>query len=317
MSSRTVHALSYDPGIFEHLGSLRVHASFPHAWHIRSGNGRIVSVVVSRWNGPLTIRVSALPPITTESVATLRETGLEIGETVLSLDRARPWTVQTERFQSLDPAVFRRDLKTLRQQVWSAARGGLATTLPDIESSPGERWGNIAGSPTRGDATDAWLVRGRKEMTSLGVALGRQDRDATGRHAVGLLGLGPGLTPAGDDVLCGLFAGLRVLGRRWTHQRSRCEGTLATLSDCIVAEAPRRTTSLSSTLLLSATRGVAMEPLLHLLETAGTNTGMSGVDELLMVGHSSGSDMLTGALLAGATLVRWEELFGPAVVGSR
>src|SRR5579859_5045989 len=111
MTSRTLHALSYDPEIFGCLGSLRVHASFPHAWHLRSGDSHILTVVASNWNGPLAIRVSTLPRVTTGSVATLRETGLEIGETVVSFERARPWIVRAERSRGLHPVVLRRDLE--------------------------------------------------------------------------------------------------------------------------------------------------------------------------------------------------------------
>lgn len=313
MSSRPLHVLSYDPGIFEYLGSLSVHATFPRALHVRSGDGSVVSVVVSRWNGPLTIRVSALPRVAAGSVARLHETGLEIGQTMLLFDRAQPWSVQAERFQGLDPVLLRRDLDRLGQRVLAAARGGLGEASVDLVSGRGE---TVSGLLIRGDAAEAWFRRGRAEIASLLQALCEQERDRITRHAIGLLGLGPGFTPAGDDVLCGLLAGLWVFGRRSDRQRRRCNETLATLSDCIVREAPRCTTSLSSTLLHSATRGVVMEPLLHLLETAGGGAGLHTIDDVLMTGHSSGSDMLTGALLAGATLLRWEELFDPAVVGS-
>jgi len=236
---------------------------------------------------------------------------------VISFEGARPWNAHPDRPQTLDLTVLRRDLEGMHHQVLAAARGGLAAAMPDIESSRDERGGNIARSPTRGDATEAGLVRGREEIAWLGGALVRGDLDSTVRHAVGLLGLGPGLTPSGDDVLCGLISGLSVLGRRSNRHKNRCEEAQAALTDCMVTQAPRRTTSFSSTLLQSATRGVVTEPLLQVLKTAGSGTRMRGIDDVLMLGHSSGSDMLTGALLAGATLVRWEELFGPAVVGSR
>lgn len=317
MNAHELQALSYDPEIFEHCGLLRVHAIFPHAWHLRTEDGYIVSVVVSRWNGPLTIRVSALPRVSTGIAATLRRTSLEIGKMVIRFERARLWVASTEQSAVLDLSVMRDDLERLHHQVSVAARGGLAGAVEDLWGNGNRCEGAFSMLPTRGDTTDAWLIRGRKEIGSLGKALAHRDRDAVGQHAVGLLGLGPGLTPAGDDVLCGLLAGLSVLGRRSSHQGHQCMLTLAVLTNRILTEAPRRTTSLSSTLLQSAADGVVTEPLLHVLESAGSRTRMKGTDEVLMIGHSSGSDMLTGALLAGAMLVRWEELFGPAVVGTR
>jgi Protein of unknown function (DUF2877) len=144
-----------------------------------------------------------------------------------------------------------------------------------------------------------------------------RDGEAVSKLAFGLLGLGPGLTPAGDDVLCGALAGLRVLGRRSGCYGEWCDNAIGAITDGIVAAASRRTTSFSATLLRAATRGVVAEPLLQVLQTVGSGASVRGIDDVLMLGHSSGSDMLTGALMAGATLVRWEEVFGPAMVGTR
>jgi hypothetical protein len=308
---------SYDPELFEHCGSLEVHAVFPHAWQLRTARREIVSVVASSWNGPLTARVRALPRATPGMPATLHKTQLAVGNTVISFEGARPWIVSARRSEMLDPSVLRQDLDGLRHQARAAGRGDLAAGIEDMWEGGDGCWRRVAGPSTRGDATAGWLVRGREEIAALCEALVGGDETGASQHAVGLLGLGPGLTPAGDDVVCGLLAGLSVLGRRSTRHGRRCSDALAALTHCIAAEAPRRTTSFSGTLLRAATRGVAAEPLLRVLETAGSGTPMSGVDDVLMLGHSSGSDMLTGALLAGATLVRWEELFGPAVVGSR
>jgi hypothetical protein len=317
MTPYGLRPLSYDSGIFEHCGPLQVHAVFPHAWHLRSATRQIVSVVASRWNGPLTVCVTTLPHITPGIRARLRDAELEVGRIVISFEEARPWTLRTPQPEMLDPRVLQRDLDTLRHQVRAAARGGLAEALESMWSGWNRCEAAVNRSPTRGDVASSWLVRGRQEIALLREALARQDRVEIGWRAIGLLGLGPGLTPAGDDVLCGLLAGLSVLGRRSIRHGNRCAGARAALADSIVAEAPRRTTSFSRTLLQAATRGVATEPLLQILETVGGGTRLRGVDEVLMLGHSSGRDMLTGALLAGATLVRWEEQFGPAVVGSR
>jgi hypothetical protein len=317
MTSYSLRAVSYDSAIFEHCGPLLVHAVFPHTWHLRSATRQIVSVVTSRWNGPLSARVATLPRVSPGTPATLCETGFHVGEMVISFEGARPWNAHPDRPQTLDLTVLRRDLEGMHHQVLAAARGGLAAAMEDVWPDRDGFGGHATGSPTRGDATSGWLARGRAEISSLRVALCCQDGIELRRHAVGLLGLGPGLTPSGDDVLCGLIAGLSVLGRRSNRHKNRCEEAQTALTDCMVTQAPRRTTSLSSTFLQCAARGVVTEPLLQVLETAGSGTRMNHIDDVLMLGHSSGSDMLTGALLAGATLVRWEELFGPAVVGSR
>ena len=59
-----------------------------------------------------------------------------------------------------------------------------------------------------------------------------------------LLGLGPGLTPSGDDLLAGLLLGARAFGV-----------PLADLAEVIAEQAPRRTTALSARLLRHAIEG--------------------------------------------------------------
>src|SRR5262249_42586767 len=71
-----------------------------------------------------------------------------------------------------------------------------------------------------------------------------------GTPPVGLLGLGPGLTPSGDDVLCGVLVALHALGE------PRAAGKLG---DAIAAETRRATTPLSGAFLAAAAQGMGSE----------------------------------------------------------
>lgn len=152
----------------------------------------------------------------------------------------------------------------------------------------------------------AWLRRAGGEIEGLARCLRRDDVTGAGRHARGLLGLGPGLTPAGDDFLCGLLAGLRAFLPEWPG--------LSPLARGIVRSAPGRTTALSHTLLAQAAQGVVVEPLAVVLCSLGTGKGVHGLDELLDIGHSSGSDILAGACLAAMIAGEREEIGDPAMV---
>lgn len=110
---------------------------------------------------------------------------------------------------------------------------------------------------------------------------------------LGLLGLGPGLTPAGDDVLAGALVALTA---------ARHPSTTRLLSAVVAAEPARRTTLVSAGLLAHAARGECVPQLADLLTAldtkAGTDAGTEGaVDRLLTVGHSSGPALLLGAAL--------------------
>ena len=112
-----------------------------------------------------------------------------------------------------------------------------------------------------------------------------------------LVGCGPGLTPSGDDVLCGVLLGLRL------HPH----GSGALVAELWRAVQPRltATTSLSAALLREAADGYAVDPVIRLLErlaVEGTpdptaRSVAEAVGAVLAIGHTSGADLLGG--LAG------------------
>lgn len=116
--------------------------------------------------------------------------------------------------------------------------------------------------------------------------------------AMGLLGLGPGLTPSGDDVLAGFVAAMVLLSARLSVDGlSREEVGL-----WIAALAPSRTTRLSAALLAYAARGEVAEQLGDLLMALAspieaTKAVLHAADGLLQFGATSGGDTLLGVLL--------------------
>ncbi|MBE7528302.1 MAG: DUF2877 domain-containing protein [Ardenticatenaceae bacterium] len=104
-----------------------------------------------------------------------------------------------------------------------------------------------------------------------------------------LAGLGPGLTPAGDDVLMGVMLGL------WA---TKAEATIRPLAEVMVATAVPRTTTLSAAGLRAAGRGEAGW-LWHELSnrlSVTDNRWEETVAQILATGHSSGADALLGFL---------------------
>lgn len=111
-----------------------------------------------------------------------------------------------------------------------------------------------------------------------------------------LAGLGPGLTPAGDDFLCGLILGL------WACRRSP-----QTLCRLIADRAAPLTTSLSAAFLRRAAAGQVSAPWLTLLrgfqQPASTGGCLDGqLCEVVACGHSSGADTLAGFLWLTASV---------------
>jgi hypothetical protein len=94
-----------------------------------------------------------------------------------------------------------------------------------------------------------------------------------------LAGRGAGLTPSGDDLLCGYAAGLVL----WHGRRDE--------ATAIASAAGARTTLLSKTLLRHAAGGELPEPAHALLEAGDP-------EPLCSFGHSSGRAILLGLALA-------------------
>ncbi len=112
------------------------------------------------------------------------------------------------------------------------------------------------------------------------------------RAATLLVGLGPGLTPSGDDLLGGLFLTLSALNR--TALRDA-------LWDGLAPEMDLLTTGFSGAHVAAAADGLAAERVhlaLNALLTHDAATLPGHLDALRAIGHCSGCDTLAGIVLA-------------------
>ena len=136
------------------------------------------------------------------------------------------------------------------------------------------------------------LRRGMRAMAgwlAAGWGRGRPPAEDPPREAAALFGLGPGLTPAGDDFIGGALLALHALGR------PRLAGRMGSW---VLAETPRRTGIVSRAHLGAAARGMGAEPI-HRALGALLTPAAPGLDTALedaaAIGHGSGLDTLAGA----------------------
>ena len=109
---------------------------------------------------------------------------------------------------------------------------------------------------------------------------------------VDLLGLGPGSTPSGDDVLAGVLLALSATG--WTTIRD-------SLGLAIAEAAPRRTTFLSTALLAQASSGQAGEDIVRAVSAIVAGDTHTLATHALAAGRhgaTSGWDTLAGVWFA-------------------
>ncbi|MEV4297901.1 DUF2877 domain-containing protein [Microbispora rosea] len=121
-----------------------------------------------------------------------------------------------------------------------------------------------------------------------------------------LIGLGPGLTPSGDDMLAGLLVALRHLGAAAGVPRA------VWLADWLAAvvtyDARTRTTPISATLLHCAARGEASPEVIGVLRgVAGHQPLEPAVHRLLRLGHTSGADLAWGVQIGLSAVLAHRE----------
>jgi hypothetical protein len=108
-----------------------------------------------------------------------------------------------------------------------------------------------------------------------------------------LMGLGPGLTPSGDDMLAGLLIALRRLGV--AAGVPRAVWLADWLAAAVTFDARTRTTPISATLLHCAARGEAGSEALGVLRGIVDHQPLEpAVHRLLQLGHTSGADIAWG-----------------------
>jgi hypothetical protein len=169
----------------------------------------------------------------------------------------------------------------------SASARGLVRTVAEVGVADG------FGTLLHG-RTPAFPLDGAAETArALARACTRDDADAAGRAAVALLGLGPGLTPAGDDYVGGAFFA-RALLARWQTRADAWERAAREIR----RHATTRTHRISAALLGDLLDGQGHAPLHELAARLAGDAPRDDVLEaarrLTRIGHSSGWDMLAG-----------------------
>ena len=255
-------------------------ATFPRSCYVELGRRIIAVVAAELLNGPLNL-VVALPPATTLTNLPVRG-AVEVRARVLEIGGG--WRIDTARAHLWDARLTP-----------LAGTAGLGSRLASIQTmldanAPPESIARARGQPER--ATDA--------MARLATGVRRGDAAEAGRAAQDLAGLGPGLTPSGDDVLAGTLLAVAVLGP------AHAQG----FRDSILASVRGRTTRISEAYLEAAAAGEAGEAWHRLLAILRADGAAGAADDLraavqciLAFGETSGADMLAGFSLAMTALL--------------
>jgi hypothetical protein len=167
-----------------------------------------------------------------------------------------------------------------------ASTAALRETLPALGQARG-LGALLAGCVPPFPLDGAW-----SRASALALACAAGDAAAALCAATSLVGLGPGLTPAGDDFVGGALFARRLLeaGEDAGWRRAASE---------IVAHARRATHPVSAALLGDLVGGhghAALHEMAAALGAGDTAAALGAARALVAIGHSSGWDMLAGFL---------------------
>ena len=311
-TSHPLHAIKIAPGAFEALragSGWRVLSSHAHACNYVDSEGRLFSLVNGRARmGPFSLEVGSILHVKrlcagspAEPIALENETTLVIGGRSIDLTSAAYWNPQPGWKALLAIPWQVRFLPfiidTLRAY---APPESLARIVDPLffqripRDDPRTHLHELTQSATAGASIRFCraLASGNQHEVSL----------ASG----GLAGLGPGLTPSGDDFLIGAMYGL------WSSLPS---AEAKALSGEICAASLGRTNRVSAAWLAAASEGHAIEAwheLVDALYASDEDVVVRSCRQLIDLGHTSGADALAGFVLVHMTLLAWRSQ-GPQV----
>ena len=228
-------------------GAGRVLARFRRACYLELPGGLVAVVPRPVHPGPVHLVVDELPDARGGAPVRVESAALLVGDSAVDLSVARPWLGRLP-----DPAAT-------------------ATSGPLLVRAAAR----FAG----GSALLAGRYRGQ-----VGRFLGALRAGDLAAGATELGGLGPGLTPAGDDALAAV-----LLHLRWTNPAG--EANLRSVASSV------RTGVVAAAFLAWAARGQALAPAHDLIGAAASgdeDRALAAARELSMVGESSGADFCLG-----------------------
>jgi len=279
-------------------GPWSVAAVFRRSVYCRAANGSYVCVgPASLGAGPLNL-LAALPvDLSWEERGVSPGVAVECDGTELrfdarigiSLASARVWRPALPP-PHWDPFVVSSGLEVLEAEVdrWAPMDGltsaipGLLKSRPIPPSAPGLTRAMIQVAAPAIAALQAWLES---------VGTPKATHSVPTPAVETLIGLGPGLTPSGDDLLGGTMIALRTLG--WPAAAD-------TLANWLLPRAVVRTHAISCAHLTCAAAGEgasALHDTLAALFSKGCPELPACLHALGAIGHTSGWDVLAGAVL--------------------
>jgi hypothetical protein len=270
--------------------SSAVHSVFRSAFNVSTGDGLLTIASTATGGLPNGIVADIATDFRTLGLrpgmaarATAAGLRVEAAGLAIDVDRAAAWSPRFAR-----PIDGNGDAARVWRWRSHRVRSIAATVVSGRPTASAAGLGPILGTACA-DRDLGVVERAGPILARLETGLRRGDRAAAAAGARSLIGLGPGLTPSGDDALVGIEAAAWAL-----------EAPMAGFLAPALSDVGDRTTAVAGALLRHASAGEFSERLLDLLG-ALLGPDMAGIpaaiERAVAWGATSGSDCLVGVLL--------------------
>ncbi len=266
---------------FERSGaSGRILAAFERSCYLESAEGQLIAVLeesLGRGAFALTVGGSGfLVALRRDDSVSVQGSTLTLGELPIDLAPALPW----------DPTL---------PALTGPAEEGMRVLAAHLRANAPEEGLSRVSLPSEETPAAPLLDRGRRALARLRAGLTQADAAAITGAATDLAGLGPGLTPSGDDVLAGILLALRL----WSDAAGPLGARI--VSSLIVGTAAPRTGRISLAYLWAARQGHTSEAWHDLVRALSTDLDgvIRAATRIMQAGETSGADMLAGFVVAG------------------
>lgn len=238
-----------------------IHSIYKNTMNIRVHKCIFAIQPFDAWFTPMTIRVDRMPDIGKGDLVTFDRFGIMMGEERYDKEIAERCSCKIKT-----GVRSRRKLCHLLNLI----KDRLSRTSEGI--APGIVWTGLGGDVSKKAYDICLKVKWFLASGRLGEAAGEMSS---------MIGLGPGLTPSGDDFLVGFMAALGMNG----------EQEFLSLLCGEIERNLMKTNDISAAYLSHACQGEFSEPFHCLFSTEET---VAAVNQVASVGHSSGTDALAG-----------------------
>ncbi|NYE05654.1 hypothetical protein F4694_002407 [Bacillus niacini] len=288
-----INAISGDSDFIKEINNSKftgfVHSTFNRTFNIKCfENGDLFTIACRKLdNGPNTLIVNAdnmkSQKIEVNDPVRVEKNLLFIGEKLtISIDKVDLWESVLPPYPSNEEILKRNVIKMKEYLNVHGVGGGMKKSV-------------LTKNPFEAEVSN---MLEKRTILLLNELLNHRISTAL-PHAVSLVGLGPGLTPSGDDFLTGLFTIFNMKNSPFYPYRSFCEDVLK--------KARTLTNDISYMTLKKAANGKVRDSIIALLNSILVEDDQDlilSLNKLLNIGSSSGTDIAYGIVFGMEATIR-------------